>query len=413
MRWRTVFLVLPLLGACELTEVTVPPGEPRVVVHAVLRRGATTQFVIVEEALIGQASDPSIPPPPGPFPGLPQHPIADAMVTLSYAVGSHCGPAVDVLPALEQTGYYQGRELCTPEPGDVVSLEVATAGGRVVTGTTTIPGARSVEITAGGDPVGTESGPFNRDHDTLRIDVEPLLARAMQVEIRRRGQGESIFLDAQAPLVFYAVLDTLGFTFPGDLINPFEGDSGEVVLRGGITYDVTVAVTDTNYYDFARSFSDPLTGRGFLNHLEGGLGVFGAVDAHTRTLRVVADVDQPREGLYRLQGELDSLAVDVTLELYLDEVDAGVFAAFIEGTWYGEEIAHSIDGIFADAEGEPDRFEAGFEVPTSFDVSPRWALRGRRAPFGHEFQVEVIGYVGRPEAVIGTLDAVQLSDPGT
>jgi hypothetical protein len=46
-------------------------------------------------------------------------------------------------------------------------------------------------------------------------------------------------------------------------------------------------VTDTNYYDFVRSRSDPFTGRGFLNHLEGGIGVFGSVEAHTYYLRVI------------------------------------------------------------------------------------------------------------------------------
>jgi hypothetical protein len=86
----------------------------------------------------------------------------------------------------------------------------------------------------------------------------------------------------------YLFTDTLGVALPGDLVNPFEGgDAGRPVFGVGREYSLTVAVTDTNYYDFVRSRSDPFTGRGFLNHLEGGIGVFGSVAAYRYVLRVV------------------------------------------------------------------------------------------------------------------------------
>ena len=48
-----IVLLGALVSACELTEVTVPPGESVVVVHAVLSVGQPTQFVILERSLTG------------------------------------------------------------------------------------------------------------------------------------------------------------------------------------------------------------------------------------------------------------------------------------------------------------------------------------------------------------------------
>ena len=64
----------------------------------------------------------------------------------------------------------------------------------------------------------------------------------------------------------------------------FRDDSGLLIQAGAFTAVLTV---DSNYFDFVRSGSDPITGRGFLNHLEGGIGVFGSVAPYRYTLRVV------------------------------------------------------------------------------------------------------------------------------
>jgi len=101
----------------------------------------------------------------------------------------------------------------------------------------------------------------------------------MQVEIRWRNEPDS--------LVFYVPTDTLGLAIPADLYNPFAGDSGQNVFEVGQEYALGISVTDTNYYDFVRSRSDPFTGRGFINHLEGGVGVFGSVATYVYYLRVV------------------------------------------------------------------------------------------------------------------------------
>ena len=105
------------------------------------------------------------------------------------------------------------------------------------------------------------------------------IARALQVEVRWREEPDS--------LVVYLVTDSLGIALPADLYNPFAGDSGRPVFEVGREYTLGVAVTDTNYYDYVRSRSDPFTGRGFLNRLDGGIGVFGSVETYRYYLRVV------------------------------------------------------------------------------------------------------------------------------
>jgi len=283
-RWTLCpLLLLPLLplllAGCELTEVTIPEGVPTVIVQAVLSARRPDQFVVVERSLVGApvagSSEQRIPP------GEPRDPITGATVILTHEGPSACAGRADTLrPPSPTSGVYRTAQVCALEPGDRVSLRVVTPEGDVVTGSTVIPGARMVSVR-----LATESAQegqiidLDRLRDTIRIAVDPILARALQVEVRWRSEPDS--------LVFYVPTDTLGIAIPADLYNPFAGDSGQAVFEVGREYALGVAVTDTNYYDFVRSRSDPFTGRGFLNHLEGGVGVFGSVATYTYYLRVV------------------------------------------------------------------------------------------------------------------------------
>ena len=284
MRLRPVLPVLPvltiLLSACELTEVTVAEGDPRVIVQAVLSAGADEQFVVVERSLTGEVpanwTADAVPP------GEPRLPIRGATVTLVHEGPSSCAAPTDTLTPREAgSGVYVTSTFCALEPQDRVRLTVATPDGDVVTGTTTVPGARSVSVRLATDSA-TAAGQvltLDRQRDTIRIGVDAILARAMQLEVRWRDDPDEVAV--------FLVSDSLGLALPGDLFNPFEGDAGKPVFEVGVEYSLTVAVTDTNYYDFVRSRSDPFTGRGFLNHLEGGIGVFGSVAPYTYYLRVV------------------------------------------------------------------------------------------------------------------------------
>jgi hypothetical protein len=272
-----LLLLLPLsLVSCELTEVTVAEGDPRIIVQSVVSVGAPGQLVLVERSLTGNPAEPS-----ASLPGGRGYPITGAQVTVANDGPSSCGNTEYAF--LYDQGPYRGMLTCRPQPGDHLRLRVTTPEGDVVTGGTTVPGVRHVSVRLATDSAtfGGQLLELDRQRDTIRIAVDPILARAMQVEVRWRDDPDEIMV--------YLFTDTLGVALPGDLVNPFENEDfgGRPVFEVGREYSLTVAVTDSNYYDFVRSRSDPFTGRGFLNHLEGGIGVFGSVAAYTYYIRVV------------------------------------------------------------------------------------------------------------------------------
>jgi hypothetical protein len=144
-------------------------------------------------------------------------------------------------------------------------------------------------------------------------------------------------------------VDTTAVTLPGDLIDAFYYASGDDVFNGGRSYVMTAALSDTNYYDFARSRSNQLTGRGFINHLVGGIGVFGSLVSQSTSVWVVSDIDDEREGHYRLQGEVQGVDIDVVLSIYLKRpLPDTELSAFLNGDWitYGIVGPDGAEGFF-------------------------------------------------------------------
>lgn len=402
---------LPLLLSCKLTEVTIAPGQRVVVVQSVINRTEASQRVLVEYSQagdlrpdLGAFRDPAT---------YPRDPIGGARVTIEHQGGGPCAAVVDTLPEQpfagpRPSGLY-GGPVCPLQPGQQLVLRVETPAGEVVTASTTIPGASARQVTwaqrAGG--LGYPLA-FNRALDTVDIGVSALSGRALQVEARN---------DANlSDLVFFAFTDTLGMTVAGNLVNPFEGDSGETIFRAGRDFTLAVALTDTNYYDFLRSRSDPFTGRGFINHLIGGIGVFGSVETTFYDLHVVAPVDDPREGVYQLTGRIDTLDVNATLELYLDDVRHGQFSAFVRnwpvssGSALGRQ---SGDGFFPPSPAGGMEF---FFAIFNGDSIPRasYQLTGVRQPAGTPFPMII--YTNRPNqraTEVDTLTALQISGPAT
>ncbi|UCG86774.1 MAG: hypothetical protein JSW71_23245, partial [Gemmatimonadota bacterium] len=101
----------------------------------------------------------------------------------------------------------------------------------------------------------------------------------------------------------------------------------------------------------------------FINHLEGGIGVFGSAVAATNRVWVVADADDTREGLYRITGQIDGVTIDAELRVYLHrQAEETEVSAFLEGAWFAE---HPARGHF----GAPDwtqKSVAGKSVDGSF-----------------------------------------------
>ncbi len=411
--WRLAAAVLPLgatVAACELTEVTVAPGKRVVVVQSVISRTDPIQFVVVEYSQTGESP---AAPGAGSLASGPRSPISGAAVTIAHRGPGPCAGHLDTLlerasrdPARGGAGIYAGP-ICPPEPGDLLALRVETPAGDLVTGTTLVPGAAKRETLAGTWSSGAAYWVFNRRHDTLKVHLAPRSGVALQIEVRNREDPDQLAL--------FALADTMDLRFPGNLVNPFQGDHGASVFRAGRYYALGVALADRNYYDFVRSRSDPFTGRGFINHLNGGIGVFGSVETERAILRVVAPLSDPREGRYRLTGSLDGVSVDVLLEVYLDELEAGSFSAFASGQWREGPIDTHGDGFFPQGgTASPMTFQLGIPLPgDSLGRTSFYFMSGDRREAGAAFPVVVRSLIpGRGQPRVDTLTAQQISGPG-
>ena len=415
-----------LAAACDLTEVEIPVGEPVVVVHGIMRPDEAHQYVIVENALIGTVNLPYRGNAQVPTLGGPRTPVLGATVqvtNLDFPEDSCDNPVafIDRHPGLFYTanGVYFSPTACPPmRAGDKLALTIETLEGDTITGVTRVPGIETAWMVASDDslPFGTDSvTTFNRDRDTLRVHVEPVAGRLLQLDIHRRGDfNQSVEEDHDQGTKI--LVDTMSVSLPGDLLDVFRQGEGDDVFRAGSNYVVSVAVTDSNYFDFARSRSNQYTGRGFLNRLSGGIGVFGSLAATSTMLKVVGEFDDPRDGVYRLQGEIQGVNVDVTLTAYAVRTeDSTEFSAFLDGDWLQIQFgawrpwyveSRSVDGTWI---GEA--FSIVMYQPI-VDVKPsmiRLLLRGTRKP-AESFGVGVSHSTALHSDTLGTLTATQERD---
>jgi hypothetical protein len=386
-----------VLGACEVDEVTLPTAEPEVVVHGVISVGRQTQFVILEQSLTGSSSrhfSAGLVPPAPAGEGIA---ISGAYVTLTYRGSGSCAEPTVVLeerPPVElgdmgivASGTYASDELCSLATGDTVDLRVETPDGAVVTGTTVIPGARSIDIrTLGGS--GAQDITFDRTSDSIWIDVDPVAARALAFELSRDASRSPY---PNGGNHYTLATDTMSLVLAGDLETFEDEDAGEAVFKPGQYLTLAVGVADTNYYDFARSFSNPLTGRGFINHIEGGIGVFGSVFISERSLRVIESQEDQREGLYRISGTFDSVAVDALLNVYLEPHRInGEFSAFVDGVWVEGPVSTSADGRYEYATGAGrGYFEAFFSTVSASGRVSYTTISGSTGRLADSFDVTV------------------------
>ncbi|UCD23911.1 MAG: hypothetical protein JSW51_12900 [Gemmatimonadota bacterium] len=355
----SVLAVVALCGACEFGETTIPDGDPIIVVHAIMRPDVSQQWIVVEQTFTGVGSDSSS----GSIPGnQPQIPISGATVTVANTSlpSDPCGltqftesPADPDLPV--SLGLYWGPPDCpTMRTGDTLELMIETVGGHVVTGRMEVPGANGMVLRVEGDSA-IVPGPtllFNRDIDTLDAEVLPEAGRALQLEVHR---PDSMGFPLAVTRLF---VDSTRMTVPGNLTDIFavilgeedstDADDAESVFRAGRYYAVTLALMDDRYFDFARSGNVPISGRGFVNNLTGGMGVFGGMVAESNELKVVGEVDDSREGSYNMRGTVDGRAVDIDVELYVVATDQDTTAtsAFVSGQWFYGDIDTSADGLF-------------------------------------------------------------------
>jgi hypothetical protein len=333
-----------LSTGCKLTEiVTGPPGESTVIAQMVLNTEASVQRLWLERSDRGTFS----------------FALSPATVRLTHLNpdASCARPTVTLTEASDSTVYgrdverrrvYQTTELCALHAGDRVELRVETPQGEVVTGTTQIPGANRLLVKAGSvSALAPQVLWLDRTRDSIHIELDPRFARGIQIEAVRKGGNPPQNSDSPTSPVFDITTDALRATIAGSLLNPFEEDADRrTIFRAGAAYLFSIAPTDTNYFDFVRSGTNPFTGRGFINYLSGGIGVFGSVAPQTYEVRVTAPQRDPREGVYRIFGGANG--VDVRWDVYLDAASGpDEFSALTDGTWIEGPVSSSVDGTFA------------------------------------------------------------------
>jgi hypothetical protein len=123
--------------------------------------------------------------------------------------------------------------------------------------------------------------PFNRDRDSAKVSIP-------EVEFAR---GYMLRVDAPVS-AFSVVTSDRELSITGDTRNLFTENLLRVFFPG-FEQSLTVAAVDTNLYDYYRSRSDPFSGVGLINRVQGGLGVFGSIAVIERR---VLDVTQDFSG---------------------------------------------------------------------------------------------------------------------
>jgi len=281
-------LVVALLGiiaisGCELQKVVVPRTERFIVVHSILDPGSRIQSVLVERSLTGAitVNDKGAYDPRNPVVSGGGEPLVGADVRIT----DPDGVVMQAAPVALAPGLYQfslDTYKVNLQPGRQYSLAVL-AEGDTVRGTTLLP--------AGAPPRGVPVVPFNRDHDYLKVQINDVsFAAAYWVQILAPTQPYELFtFDRNVAIA-------------GDVRNIFTDDLLKVFYPGFLQ-TTTIAAIDTNVYDYYRSGNDPFTGSGMINHLKGGLGLFGSlVIVDRRQVDVTQDSVDAIDGTYTPRG---------------------------------------------------------------------------------------------------------------
>jgi hypothetical protein len=319
-------VALAIVG-CTFDQKTIGVPPAQVAVHSVLDPSLCEQPVLVERTLTGAITvekerfyDPR-----DPLRSSGGVPISGAQVTITAQDGRVLtGIEVADTPGASGAGFYLVSEpdCRTPviRPGRRYSLRVVTPDGTVVTGATTTPRGEQFE---------SVRNSFDRDRDTLRF--------SWRATSGARAHGVWI----ESPYgAFVSFSDSSAFSLAGDVRNPFAPKFRRLFIPG-FEQGVAFFSADTNYFDYYRSRSDPFTGSGLINHLNGGIGLFGSIyTVHVRVLSVMQGPREPAlEGLYDLV-EGPRLVAEA-LQLYVETPGE---PAALSG-WYGRYRTSDRGGI--------------------------------------------------------------------
>jgi len=231
-------------GCWNLTD-PAQPTENRLLVHAVLDLGADEQWVQVATT------------------SAPDISVSGCTVTITMPDGTVLHGNEEALPSTSG-GAYRFADLGSARrpllPGRTYALEIKTAQGITVTGTTTVPdGTRLTTVEA--------FTSFSRSSDTVRMSWRPVTgAAAYEVVVHREHavQGQSFFASYSTFTDTSVVLAGDARTFENNPI--FETDGSATIL---------VSAVDLNYYMYYHAVVDPFSGAP-PSRLNGAVGVFGS-----------------------------------------------------------------------------------------------------------------------------------------
>lgn len=302
MRWPIAGLCALALTGCTIADVTTPPGQDRLVVHAVLRTDRVSQALILYRSVAASEAPPER--------GAQVVVTRDDGARFVYreAPDASCIPDVPSKPGGTLGACYVGpAELgFWVRPGSAYDLHVTTTRGEVARGRTQVPGAFSLV----GLPFEARERADDEPAKQCRLlpstvvpvtwtqsrgawgYISPLLIYGLAAHAQAGGfppLGDPLELvgvsvsssDTTALLPSeFGVFDR--FQLDQNLLRFLQGG-----LPNGVSLSLTVAAVDRNYVNGVRGGSFNPSGQVRISSVAGdGVGVFGSIVPLTASLTV-------------------------------------------------------------------------------------------------------------------------------
>jgi hypothetical protein len=311
-------LALALTG-CVFDRITLPVTDSQVVVHGVLNSGTRDQVVLLERSL-GTGTIVRLPYDTlDPIVSDGGTPVSGARVVVRNARGDSVLLREDRSwrPAGRGGGVYRFLNDALPPvagepvphflitPGERYDLRVTTTDGAVITASTVVPRTDgSITVVA--------PRQFFRERDSIFLGW-PAVPLAARYELRVES--------ANGP--FTTFVDSLEYLVSGSLTHRDQAGRPNVFWPG-LRQVITVSAVDANYFDYYRSGSDAISGRGLIMHVTGGLGLFGSMArVRERTVDVRTEQGPEPAGRWELVSPLAGTALPRTFELWPESQTVG------------------------------------------------------------------------------------------
>ena len=247
MRTSALLLSVALLGIACVDQTPVTPSANRVIVLAVIDPAVSDQTFIVQTTTGAENQQRDV------QGARVTVTTPDAQTLVATEVPDTVPPRFKGDRVVINTRYHVSfASVGGIVPGGRYLLHIVLPDGREVNGATTVPVATM--------SVGPALPDFDRYHDTLSL-AWPAVRGAAAYEV---------FISAQTT---FNVFSDTAIVIPGLA----ENEDGNPAFWPGLTNRIVVIAVDANYYDYYRRTSDIFSGRGLINHLDGGIGVFGSI----------------------------------------------------------------------------------------------------------------------------------------